>query len=308
MSKSLDVIAVGSCYVDINLEDFPFEKNGIPPEIEIVGNSYETVPGGSAVNFCKLLQDLGLHTSFIGMVGNDANGDFLESLLKKNGVAPALIRKSDVSTNISFNMTNPQGTHIMLAAGTANAALDPQEVFPKLEQIISDTKMLYLGGCFKLKKFQHSFSHFSDHTQKNGTQLVIDHGRIPKDTTPEMISEVKALVQNAAYYFASRDEFCQLWEVDAIEDGLRLLNKKSPNVIVVVKDSDNGAYYLSEGSVQHIDAVKIDRVISVTGAGDSFNAGVMTAVTKGFDLYKAVQYGCNVAAAKISGKNISVLE
>lgn len=304
MNKSLDVIAFGSCYVDTNARDYPFGGNGISKETELIGSHYETVAGGSAVNFCRLLQKFGLTSAFIGMAGSDKNGDTLETLLQESGIRSALIRESDLLTNISFNMTNPQGAHIMLVAGTANAALHPDIVFPKLGKIIQNTKILYLGSCFKLIKFADAFDQLIDLTKEHHVDLVVDHGRIPKDVSQEMLVAVKRLVQHAAYYFSSRDEFCQLWKVEDIEIGLQGLHKQTSQVRTIVKDSANGAYYWANGSVQHVDAVKVEKVIDVTGAGDSFNAGVMTAVVKGFTIDKAVTYGCEVAAAKISGKHI----
>jgi len=98
-----------------------------------------------------------------------------------------------------------------------------------------------------------------------------------------------------------------LWEVTSIEDGLRSLHKKASNLIVIVKDGKNGAYYYDNEEIYHVDAVTIEKVNNVTGAGDSFNAGVMTALVKGFILDKAVKYGCTVAAAKISDKPLPLI-
>ena len=43
------------------------------------------------------------------------------------------------------------------------------------------------------------------------------------------------------------------------------------------------------------------KVISATGAGDSFNAGLLAGLAKGWPLVDAIGHGCSVAAAKISG-------
>lgn len=87
------------------------------------------------------------------MSGTDVNGDTLESLLTQQGVRATLIRRSDLLTNIGFNITNPDGEHTMFVAGTANAALSPDAVMPHLEEILPEVKVLYLGGCFKLRAF-----------------------------------------------------------------------------------------------------------------------------------------------------------
>lgn len=300
----LDVIALGSCYVDTNVADFPFTSQGIPIEIELSGEQYEVVPGGSAVNFCCLGYELGLQTAFIGMTGDDLNGDTLKRLLEERGIQAALIRRPGLMTNIGFQMTSPEGKHVLLLAGTANAALEPAATLPKLEEVLTDAKMLYLGSCLKLKSFAHAFGDIADLAAQHSTKIVIDHGRVPHDVTTEMLEAVRSLVLRAQYYFPSREEFCKVWDVPNIEKGLQKLQSLAPNLVTVVKDGANGAFYWEEGSMKHVEAEKVDKVINATGAGDSFNAGVIAALTKNQSLSDAVAYGCRVAALKIQAKKL----
>ena len=298
--KSLDAISFGSCYVDTNVHNFPFSDDGIPAETELMGKEYEVVPGGSAVTFCLNLQKLGLKTGFIGMTGADAHGDTLAALLQSHGVAAKLIRKPELQTNISFNMTNPNGENIQLVAGTANAALQPAAVLPQLKEVISEAKMLYIGGCFKLTSFASSFGAIVDVAEQSTVDIVVDHNRIPKNSSTGMCDAVKRLVLGASYYFPSRQEFCELWEVDSIKEGLRLLNSKAPSLKIIVKDGANGAYFWQDSTMQHVPAQKLESVVQVTGAGDSFNAGAMAAISKGGSLLDAATSGNKVAAAQIS--------
>jgi ribokinase len=307
MKTTPDVIAVGTCYVDINASNFPFPGTGIPVETELIGGDYEKVPGGSAVNFCRLLGKLGLETAFIGMAGEDLDGNDLELLLEQFGIQAELIHRPELQTSLGFNLTNPQGEHIMQVVGTAHNALHPDFVIPKLEQTLAGAKLLYLGGCFKLKAFAGAFGEVVRLAQKHSAGLVVDHGRIPDDVSDEMLSAVSELAKGAAYYFPSRDEFCRLWNVASIEDGLRLLHEQSPKLTVVTKDGSNGAYYWANDAVQHTKAEKVDNVVDVTGAGDSFNAGVMAAILQELPLSDAVTYGCRVAGAKVAGRAIPSL-
>lgn len=306
-SRNLDVVALGSCYVDINAEKMPFGSDGIPAETELVGAGYEAVPGGSAVNFCRLLAQLGANPAFIGMAGQDPHGEMLGRLLGQNNVQSALILRPYLQTNVSFNMTNLQGEHIMLVAGTANAALDPVAVWSQLEQLLPQSKLLYLGGCFKLKAFEQSFIKVADIASQSGVKLVIDHGRMPTDIAPSMLEAVKQLVLRADYYFPSRKEFCQLWQVSDIEEGLRHLRDQAPELTVVVKDGSNGAFFWADDSIQHVPGEKVKHPVNVTGAGDSFNAGVMAAITQGHELNEAIDYGCRVTAAKIQNQPLPLL-
>jgi ribokinase len=306
--NSIETLAVGACYVDINVPRFPFGREGIPSETELVGGDYETVAGGSAVNFCRLLQELGVATGFMGMTGEDVNGELLNSLLHSAGVESELIRRADLSTNVSFNVTSPDGEHILLVAGTANAALNPEAVIPKMEAVLPHTKKLYLGGCFKLTSLIAAYSQITDIADRTTTELVVDHGRIPKGTSSETLEAIKELVLRTRYYLPSHNEFCQLWEAASIEQGLRLLHERKPSLTVVVKDGANGAYHLSSGYLRHTPAPRVSEVVNATGAGDSFNAGLIAAIVDGRPLAASVVYACMVAAAKVSGQGIPLLK
>jgi len=294
-------VAIGTCYVDTNVANFPFSRNALVGE-ELIGDRYEIVPGGSAVNFCRLGRALGLRTAFIGMVGSDANGDMLQSMLAQQGVQSALVRRPDLQTNIGFNLTNNKSDHLMFVAGTANAALDPPAVLPPLKELLPEATMLYLGGCLKLKTLAPAYSEIITLARQASTQLAVDHGRIPEGAAPEILRSVKDLVLNATYYFPSREEFCTLWEVASIHEGLHHLQELSPGLTVVVKDGPHGAFYWIDGAVRHLEVAKIDAITNATGAGDSFNAGVIMAVLKGTALPTAVAYGHEVAAAKLQAQ------
>ena len=305
-TKQIDVVAFGTCYVDTNVDNFPFDRKSIIGE-EHIGEGYEVVPGGSAVNFCRLVQLLGLRTAFIGMVGEDSNGDTLERLLVKQGVTAELIRQADLLTNIGFNITNPQGEHVMFVAGTANAALSPEAVLPRLAEVLPQARMVYVGGCLKLKTFRAAFAEMTAMARAHNVLMVVDHGRVPTGVSAEMVEAVKGLVLKAQYYFPSREEFCELWNVKTIEEGFAALEQAAPELTTIVKDGENGAYYWEEGSMQHMPAQKLTAVVNATGAGDSFNAAVMTALLTQRSLADAVSYGCAVAAAKISAQDLPTL-
>lgn len=307
MNKELDIIALGSCYVDINTDNYPFSSDGIPAEVELVGDNYEVVAGGSAVNFCSFSARLGLRPAFIGMTGADMMSDQLSASLNQIGVRPYLVKKPDLKTGISFNMTNQNGQNIQLVAGNANAALTPDAILETLENALKQSRILFLGGCFKLKSFSTSFQTILDLAEQHQAVIAIDHARIPSGATPEMHEAVKTLVIGADYYFPSRDEFCQLWDVRGIEEGLEHLYKVAPGLLVVVKDGANGAFYWSDNKAQHIPGIKLEGAVDVTGAGDSFNAGVMAALLKDLPVKDAVIYGCEVAAAKIAKQPLPLL-
>lgn len=305
--KTVDIVAMGSCYLDINTVNFPLDQKGIPADVELVGGDYDLVPGGSAVNFCRLLQRLGQQTAFIGMAGDDRFGQVLETMLRQQGVRPALVKRPELRTNVSFNITGIK-EHILLAAGTANAALSPEFVLPKIQSILGEANMLYLGGCFKLRAFAAAFADVTEMAKKQAAKLAVDHGRIPPATDDNMLEIVRSLALQSDYYLPSREEFLQLWNAATIEEGLRLLQQRAPQLTVVVKDGQNGAWFLDGQKLQQIKAETIEKPSNLTGAGDSFNAGLIAALRKDRQLAEAIGYAHRVAAAHITGRDVSALK
>lgn len=307
MSKTA-TLAIGSCYIDFEVGDMLIDAPGIPVDVELIGGDYAVEAGGSAVNFCRLLKKLGSDSTFIGLVGEDYYAQILENLLKEAGVKPALVYKPGVSTNLSFNLTSKNGQyHDMFTAGTANAALDADSVLPKLRSEAPFSQVLYFGGLFKLKSLQPVFGEIAGIAAEHGTTLVVDHGRVREEIPEDMLSAVRDLVLRATYYLPSRDEFCVLWGVETIEEGLELLYNRAPHLTVVVKDGPNGAYYHAGNTSQRIPAQQVAEVKSLTGAGDSFNAGFIAAVNQELQVEKAIEFACAVAAAKISGQDVPKL-
>ncbi|MGH7158066.1 MAG: carbohydrate kinase family protein [Candidatus Saccharimonadales bacterium] len=303
--KSIDIVAIGSCYLDINATDFPFTADGIPAQAELVGGGYELVPGGSAVNFCRLLQSLGQRTAFIGMAGDDQFAEILNNLLTEQKVQPFLVRKQGLLTNISFNLTGAGESHVMLVAGTASASLTPDVVLPKLHAVVADAELLYLGGCFKLKSFYPAFSEVAKLAKQQGTKLVVDHGRVPKDVANDMLEAVRNLVTQSDYYLPSREEFLGVWNFSDIEEGLRTLRQRAPQLTVVVKDGAKGAWFLDGDTTKQAKPDIIEKPVRLTGAGDSFNAGLIAALRTKRALPDAIAAAHKVAGTYISGRDVT---
>lgn len=298
-----ELIAIGGAYVDINVPDFPLTGSGLQLETEVVGKDYMLEPGGSAVNFARLCASLEVPTAFVGKVGEDELGKTLADLLLKAGVKPSLVVSADVSTNIGFNMINADGKSIMVVAGTANQALTADEVYAQASKQISQSSYLFLGGCFKLKKLMPAFVRLANEAKAAGVKIALDHGRVNEGITEEEKETVRQLALAADIYFPSADEFMQLWNVASIEEGLKLLNQKAPGTVTIVKNSNKGASVLVDGEVVTTPAFTV-KPIHTIGAGDSFNAGVISAQYSGMDLPQTIVFGCATAALKISQKEL----
>lgn len=294
------VVTLGSCYVDMNVAQYPFDQNGIPAERELVGGDYELMVGGSAPNFCRQAVKLrSLMPTFVGVVGVDDLGSAVEKLFIQDSIDARLYRLDGAKTGVSFNVTSPSGNHIMLTAGTANAHMD-EKVIELLYEAIQDAQYVYIGGLFKLKGLIQYLPRIVEMVKQNNIWLAVDHGRIPEGTTPEQLAAVKQFVLSSDYYFPSNDEFTQLWGAASVEEGLDALTSQAPRLTTVVKAGEMDVHYKSPDDRGTVPTVKVETIGDVTGAGDTFNAAVLSALNARKSLQESIVYGCQVAAQKIS--------
>jgi ribokinase len=297
------VLAIGGIYVDIIGTEYPHDGS-ITAEVELDGEQYETLAGGSGVNFGRLCVQLGLDVTFVGKVGADPMGQLAADLLKDAGIAPALVTDASVQTNVGINLVNKDGKTIIPGLGNANQALGPEDVLHKVEPLLPELDYLYLGSCLKLKRLLPVYETLARDAKSQNVKLVVDHGRVMPGTSEADIRLVKELALLADFYLPSRDEFLEVWGVDSIEAGLRQIADKSQTVTTIVKDGEQGAYVLVDGQVQQVPALPT-QIINTVGAGDSFNAGVIDAHANGKDLLESIRFGCAVASLKISNQPIT---
>lgn len=301
----LEVLSVGTVYVDINLLHFPF-KGGLFPESEIVGRNYEMTLGGSALNFARMCATLGLRTVFIGKTGVDPLGEMLAKLAQEAQIIPAFIQDPNVSTNLGINFNNPEGQRIMTVGGTANQSLSFEEVEQVVSQYIGQVKYLYLGGCFKLRSLMPNLNSLASGAKEHHVKVVLDHGRLTNVVSPEEIESVRGLLPFVDFYLPSRREFLAVWGVEEIAEGFKRIRAIS-NAKVVIKDGINGAVGFNSGETFRVAAFPV-KVMNTVGAGDSFNAGFIRADRNGLSFEECVRFACATAAMKISRPGLPTWE
>jgi len=292
--NKLRLISLGTMYVDINCINFPFTK-ALSVQRETTGNEYQLELGGSALNFARLTAQLGLHTTFIGKIGKDMMGKILLELLKKNTIYSSVIEDGNVQTNLAAHYIYRDGTSVMTSSGSANQALTYHEVQERLAHH-EGAALLYIGGCFKLKKLLPYLPALAKMAQKKGIRVILDHGRITNQVSKEDIQIIRELITHTDIYLPSIDEFLMVWESQTIAGGI-ISMKDYGQPCTVIKQGDFGAVGFYKNNRIEISAVPIS-VINTVGAGDSFNAGFIKAYSEGKDMKECIRYACATAVVK----------
>lgn len=292
------MLAVGAAYLDINCPDFRFGPDGLRPDTELVGGGYHLAAGGSAVNFARLCGSLGLAPQLICKVGADPTGEMLTRLLHESDIRPTLIVDPTTTTNISINLVDPAGRSIMTVVGSANQSLSPVEVTARALDRLPAGGYLYLGGCFKLGRLLPAFADLAVAARKNGTRIVVDHGRLNARVTDAEVAAVRDLAMAADYYLPSRGELLDVWGAPSVTACLRALASLS-TATIVVKDGTAGAATLLDDEMVRVPAFDVTPIHTI-GAGDSFNAGLIAAISRAEELPAAMRFASATAALHIS--------
>lgn len=95
-----DVVALGELLIDFTPAGFSDKGNVL----------FEINPGGAPANVLAVLAKLNRKVSFIGKVGSDQSGRFLEEVLLKNKIdTTGLVFSDEVNTTLAFVHLNEHG-------------------------------------------------------------------------------------------------------------------------------------------------------------------------------------------------------
>ena len=97
--------------------------------------------------------------------------------------------------------------------------------------------------------------------------------------------------------FCNVHEMQAMYHAENLEEAMKMAAAEVD--IVVCTASENGAYVLNGGGMEHANAVPT-QIVDATGAGDLFAAGFLYGLTQGYDMLTCARMGCVAAAEVIS--------
>ncbi len=296
---------MGAMYADINCLKFPYKK-GLLPNQEIVGDVYEVVPGGSALNFARVCAGLDLHPVFVGKIGKDKIGALLKELLLETGITPSLIEDPKASTMVGMNFIGEDESSIMTVVGSASRSFIGKQMMDKIEPYLDKVGYLYIGGCFKLKALLPFYPALARKARRKNVKVILDHGRITNLVSKVDIQTIKKILPFVDHYLPNKEEFLAVWGGNSVDEAVAKVRKISASDIVV-KDAEKGATGFRKNKSIQLPSFKV-AVLNTVGAGDSFNAGFIKAQSLGSDFVESIRFGSATAALKISDSSLPTLK
>lgn len=278
----MDVVGLGTLNYDklytVDKIAKPGEEAGV---IDVRG-----CPGGSAANMIVGLARLGLSTGFIGIVGDDVEGDIIREEFAAEGVDVSRIRGVKGSSGAVLVFVDKQGERALYISPGVNDALH-----------IDKDDLKYANNAH----FVHMDS-FVSAEQLEMQKKFVKETSAAVSFAPGMLcfkfkfDVLKPIIESCRVVFLNEREIRSLTGAGHRGGGEVLLNAGAEMVVVTL--GKKGCYIANEGI--YIAAPKAGAV-DTTGAGDAFAAGFLYGLSKGECMKRCGELG-NAVASMCIGK------
>ena len=258
-----------------------------------LGNDNRTIisthGGGAGGNVASWLAVLGNDVTMVGRIGDDAAGSAITAEFNALGISYCDIVKDGLHTGVVICLVDPSGERTMLADNGANAGLTISDLPP-----LDDVDAIYITGYALLAPLSRdgvlemvqvisalNIPIFFDPATVGGMKDV------PIDEILSWCGLMDTLIMNeeeAIYLSGSSD----------LEAALEFFLEYAHRAII--KRGSQGAIGLERGGEFISVGTHATQVIDTTGAGDSFAAGFIDAITSGSNFAQAIERASAVAA------------
>lgn len=238
--------------------------------------TYQKSPGGAPANVAVGVARLGAKATFLGKVGADVLGRFLESTLKDYGVRTnQMLLSPDVPTGVVFVTNGEDGER------SFDFYIDPSaDRFLKVKDIDEEDllshKILHFGSISMISSpAKEATRHAVTLAKENGLFISYDPNvrlglwRSEKDareTIISMLSEVHLLK-------ISEEELEFITGEQEIESGVRKLKSYNIPFLIITMGGKGSNVYVGDQH-RHVPAMKV-KAVDTTGAGDAFVSGIL---------------------------------
>ncbi|PYE52807.1 ribokinase [Deinococcus yavapaiensis] len=257
----------------------------------VLGDTFETVPGGKGANQAVTCGRLGAPVAFVGRVGRDAFGDTLLQSLATANVDIGSVTPTLGSSGVALIEVDEHGQNRIVVVPGANGEVGADDL-ARLKARLKPGDLLLLQLEIPLDVVVAA----AGIAKEQGALVMLDPAPAPTDLPSALWSLVDFLTPNET-------ETRLLSGVDASTlDGAlqaaRNLLARGPKS-VVVKRGDRGALYVDERGVLPVDPFDVESVDTV-GAGDAFNGGFAAALAEGRSLPEALRFASATAALSVT--------
>jgi sugar/nucleoside kinase (ribokinase family) len=252
--------------------------------------------GGSAANTIVGVASFGGRAAFVGKVKDDELGHaFVHDIRAARVTFDTKPASTGPSTARCYIMVTPDGERTMNTYLGAAQDLKPADID---EPMIASAAVVYLEGyLWDPPQAKEAFVKAAAIAHKAGRRVALTLS--DAFCVDRYRAEFLALIRKGTVdiMFANERELHSLYETADFDSAVKALRGDAK--LAVVTRSEKGCVVVSRDGVEAVQAMPIERVVDVTGAGDLFAAGFLVGHSHGKDHRTAARMGALAAAEVI---------
>jgi adenosine kinase len=252
--------------------------------------------GGSAANTIVGVASFGGRAAFVGKVKDDVLGKAFAHDIRAARVTFDTKPATDgASTARCYIMVTPDGERTMNTYLGAAQDLKPSDID---EAAVAAAAVIYLEGyLWDPPQAKQAFVKAAEIAHRNNRKVALTLS--DSFCVDRYRSEFLDLIRKGTVdiLFANEHELKSLYETADFDTAAKALRGDAK--LAVVTRSEKGCAVISRDGIEAVQAMPIDSVVDVTGAGDLFAAGFLVGHSHGKDHRTSARLGALAAAEVI---------
>lgn len=283
--QKFDVTIAGELNLDLILYGLPDE---LPPERELLASDMALTLGSSSAIVAHNLAALGTRVGFTSCIGKDDFGTIALDRLRASGV--------DVSKVVRLHPPAQTGLTVILPRARWRNMVTYSGTIAKLSRehldfdYLASSRHFHLSSYFLQTGLQPYIPELLRKLKAAGLTISLDTNDDPLDTWQSDVGHVLPLVD---IFLPNEREAKRITRTSNLNEALDKLSRLVP--LIVVKLGSEGAMAVQGSERIRSKPLQVECVDPV-GAGDSFDAGFLSAFVRGADLLECLASG-NLAGA-----------
>ena len=279
-----DVICLGEALID-----FIALESGVSL---MDASGFKKAPGGAPANVAAAVSKLGLSSAFIGKVGEDPFGRFLERTFAETGVDTSqMVFDTSARTGLAFVALKAGGVpdFLFYRNPSADMLLEPSELN---RDYVSTTRVFHYGSITLISDPSRSATFTAAKIARDSGAIISYDPNLRLSLWKDAESAKLGMIEGIAgtnIVKLSEEELQFVTDIVGLEEGARALLDRFESIsLVLVTRGPEGCYYATEGATGYVPGFTVE-VADTTGAGDAF---------MGASLYQILQRNLDAASIR----------
>lgn len=246
--------------------------------------------GGKGYNQAVACKRSGLDVSYLSSVGKDDVAVACEEYMDEEGINYLFVKKDTPSASASI-LRAKNGDNEVIVFDGANSLLNREDLdLFKNDIIESDCLLLTYEIPYEVLKEAMSIAN------QNNIMIVLNPA--------PYIKEYEDLLSYANVVTPNETELKQMFDLDSLKEELIRENMNKHNIkSLVITCGKDGCIVLDKNTYTKLEGEVVD-TIDTTGAGDVFNAYLVSEILNGKSIEEACKYANHMAAISTTKKYV----